>query len=122
MYEALTDYLPKIQDSDSWVRDTSCYIDYTSTVNEFRKEILTFMDNHPEYELNRYIDTLRTIGTEWGARGLQKVDVSDLDGKVIMALLMAAERGEYNSQGVILDLLESGTIQKWLLRLKELDN
>lgn len=122
MYEALTDYLPKIQDSDSWVRDTSCYIDYTSTVNEFRKEILIFMDNHPEYELNRYIDTLRTIGTEWGTRGLQKVDVSDLDGKVIMALLMAAERGEYNSQGLILDLLESGTIQKWLLRLKELDN
>ena len=122
MYEALTDYLPKIQDSDSWVRDTSCYIDYTPTVNEFRKEILTFMNNHPEYELNRYIDTLRTIGTKWGPRGLQRVDVSDLDGKVIMALIMAAERGEYNSQGVILDLLESGTIQKWLLRLKELDN
>ena len=77
MYEALTDYLPKIQDSDSWVRDTSCYIDYTPTVNEFRKEILTFMNNHPEYELNRYIDTLRTIGTKWGTRGLQRVDVSD---------------------------------------------
>lgn len=38
MYEALTDYLPKIQDSDSWVRDTSCFIDYTPTVNEFRKK------------------------------------------------------------------------------------
>jgi hypothetical protein len=53
---------------------------------------------------------------------MQKADVSVLDGKCIMALLLGAVRSERFCDGALLSFFKSGAIAKWLLRLKELDS
>ena len=51
----------------------------------------------------------------------EEIDVSKMDDKCLMALFMALVRGERFCDGLILKMLESGIVQNWIKRLKELD-
>jgi hypothetical protein len=48
--------------------------------------------------------------------------VSDLDGQAVMALLLGAVRAERFCDGALLGFFEDGSIRRWLLRLREIDN
>ncbi|MCI9200392.1 MAG: hypothetical protein HFI03_08225 [Lachnospiraceae bacterium] len=126
MYQALTDYLSEIEKNTSgdWTihsEEPMPYMVYSLVIRHFEKEVYIFAENHPEYELNHYNDILRENGIEWGAEEMQNADVSQMDGKSVMALLMGAVRGERTCEGVLLSLFETGAIKKWLSRLKEID-
>ena len=97
------------------------YIAYVPLVSDFEEEVYNFGENHPEYELGHYQDILRVNGISAGIESIQNADVSRMDGKSIMALLVCAVRAEQYIQGALLDLFESGAIKKWLSRLKEID-
>lgn len=135
IYKALTDYLPEIQHRSygEWVVNRESrgtaedpiqmpYVSYSHMVRRFQNDIYDFMDNHPEYELNNYQKILEANNIQWGTKSMQTADVASLDGKCIMALLVGAARAERFSEGALLNFFESGAIEKWLLRLKEIDN
>ena len=44
-----------------------------------------------------------------------------LDAECILALLLGAVRADRFSDGALLSFIRNGSIEKWLLRLKELD-
>ena len=44
-----------------------------------------------------------------------------LDAKTVLALLNGAIRADRFCEGALLDFMKSGAIQRWLVRLKELD-
>ena len=126
MYQVLTGYLPEIEKntSNDWTihsGEPMPYIAYVPLVSDFEEEVYNFGENHPEYELGHYQDILRVNGISAGIESIQNADVSRMDGKSIMALLVCAVRAERYIQGALLDLFESGAIQKWLSRLKEID-
>ena len=52
---------------------------------------------------------------------MKNADVSSLDGKTVVALLVGAIRAERFCDGALLDFFEDGSIVKWLSRLKEID-
>jgi hypothetical protein len=52
---------------------------------------------------------------------MKNTDVSSLDGKCVVALLVGTVRAERFCDGVLLSFFKSGVIKKWLLRLKEID-
>lgn len=135
IYKALTDYLPEIQHRSygEWVVDRESkgtaedpiqmpYVSYSRMVRRFQNDVYDFMENHPEYELHNYQKILEEHNIQWGTKPMQEADVTALDGKCIMALLMGAVRAERFSEGALLNFFERGTIEKWLLRLKEVDN
>lgn len=126
MYQVLTAYLSEIEKNTSgdWTvhsEEPMPYIAYIPLISDFEEEIYNFSENHPEYELGQYQDILRTNGISTGIKSIQNADVSQMDGKSIMALFVCAVRSERYIQGALLDLLESGAVKKWLLRLKEID-
>ena len=134
MYQTLTAYLSEIENDsfgegiiDKNNDNTSEYpvqmpfVKYSEMVHHFIDDIYLFVENHPEYELNRYSDILTENNIEWKNESMQKADVSVLDGKCIMALLLGAVRSERFCDGALLSFFKSGAIAKWLLRLKELD-
>lgn len=49
-------------------------------------------------------------------------DVSELDGQAVMALLLGAVRAERFCDGALLDFFEDGSVKRWLLRLREIDD
>lgn len=135
IYKALTDYLPEIQHRSygEWVVDRKSkgtaedpiqmpYVSYSRIVRRFQDDVYDFMENHPEYELNNYQKILEEHNIRWEAKSMQAADVTALDGRCIMALLVGAVRAARFSEGALLNFFESGTIKKWLLRLKEIDN
>ena len=135
IYKALTDYLPEIQHRSygEWVVDRESkgtaedpiqmpYVSYSRMIRRFQNDVYDFMDNHPEYELNNYQKVLEANNIQWGTKSMQTADVTALDGKCIMALIVGAVRAERFSDGALLNFFESGAIEKWLLRPKEVDN
>ena len=97
------------------------YVEYGREINALEDAIYQFINDHPEYELNNYNDILKRNHIEWGQKSMASVDVSHMDGQMIMALLVGAVRAERFCDGAMLNFLENGSIQKWLKRLQELD-
>jgi hypothetical protein len=86
-----------------------------------RKKYTSFMDSHPEFGLNRYQDILKENGLEWSTDSMSTADVSGLDGKAVMALLLGADRAERFCDGALLRFCRNGSILRWLTRLQEID-
>lgn len=122
LYKALTDYLPNFENDirGAWAVDRSLGC-CNAKGNRFIKTVQSFMDEHPEYELNQYQRILEANGLEWGTKSMKEAEVSTLDGKCVMALITGAIRADRFSTGALLDFFESGAIERWLLRLKEID-
>ena len=122
VYKALTDYLPKFENDHrgAWAVDRS-FGCCTAEGNRFIRTVQSFMDEHPEYELNQYQRILEANGLEWGTKSMKGAEVSILDGNCVMALIIGAIRANRFSTGALLDFFESGAIERWLLRLKEID-
>ena len=97
------------------------FVNYSRLVREVEDAIYDFEQMHPEYGLNRYSSILEANGIEWGMDSMSAKDVSVLDGKCIMAMLMGAVRAERFCDGALLGFFKKGCIKKWLERLKEID-
>lgn len=136
MFEGLTKHLLAIEKAErfgNWVVDRESkgtmddpiqmpYVDYETTVTNVEQAIYDFADEHPEYELTHYRDILERNGLEWCSQEMSRADVSDLDGQAVMALLLGAVRAERFCDGALLGFFEDGSIRRWLLRLREIDN
>lgn len=133
-YTKLTGYLSAIENDNfgEWIIDRKNkgtlenpiqmpYIIYSNMVDHFIEDVYDFVSKHPEYELNRYYDILETNNIKWEKESMQNTDVSSLDGKCVVALLVGTVRAERFCDGVLLSFFKSGVIKKWLLRLKEID-
>lgn len=134
MYESLTSFIPVLA-TDSygeWIVDKENdgtpehpiqwpFVNYGETVVNLEKEIYHFDEEHPDFGLKRYGDILNASGIEWGTESMKRADVSSLDGKTVMALLLGAVRVERFCDGALLEFCKDGSVIKWLERLKELD-
>lgn len=135
MFESLTNHLPAIENAEgfgNWVVDRESkgtmndpikmpYVNYGTTVADVEQAIYDFVDEHSEYELTHYHDTLERNGLEWSSQAMSGADVSELDGQAVMALLLGAVRAERFCDGALLDFFEDGSMRRWLLRLKGID-
>lgn len=136
MFESLTKHLPAIEKAEgfgNWVVDRESkgtmddpiqmpYVSYGMTVTDVEQAIYAFVDEHPEYELTRYSDILERYGLKWDGRVMSEADVSELDEQAVMALLLGAVRAERFCDGALLGFFEDGSVKRWLLRLKEIDD
>ncbi len=91
---------------------------YTEAVDKFMNAVYKFIENNPDYNLYNYSEILEQKG--YNHIDLKTIDVSNMDDKCIMALLVYLVRGERFCDGLILSAFEAGTVQKCLKRLKEI--
>ena len=135
MFESLTRFIPLLDregDFGAWVIDhehagtvddpiSLPFVEYSRTVSALESSVMSFVDNHPELCLTRYADILERAGLDWESESMEGADVSALDGKTVMALLVGAVRAERFCDGALLGFLESGCIGRWLRRLRQID-
>lgn len=134
MYESLTTLIPVLATDNfgEWIIDKENdgtpdppiqwpFVNYGEAVRKLEEEIYRFDEEYPEFGLKRYGDILNASGIEWGTESMQRADVSSLDGKTVMALLLGAVRAERFCDGALLGFCKDGSVLKWLERLKELD-
>lgn len=133
-FSELTKLIPELQKGDfgEWAVDTTNegtpehpvqlpFVIYSDSVNALRMHLFSFCSEHPELEYTSYGDTLDRNGIDLLTASMEGADLSGLDGKAVIALLVAAFRAERFCDGAILGFCESGAIIRWLQRLEELD-
>lgn len=134
MYESLTCFIPKMQDTGfgEWVVDRVNdgspehpkqfpFVAYSRVVTDFENEVYRFIEDNQSMELTRYGDILNEVGITWGKDSMRNADVSSLDGRTIMALIVGAIRAERFCDGILLEFCEDGILTKWLARLQQID-
>ena len=111
MYEDLTKLLDAMNTTPS----------YDTIEHELIETVYELGENGHDY-LYRYKKVLNAAGIEWGYDSMLHTDVSALDGKTVLALIIGVVRAErFQYEGLVTEFLENGTIKRWLLRLRELD-
>ena len=93
------------------------YILYSETAHNLIKATYEFARNNPEYDLLNYTETLEANGIT----DIDGVNPEGMDAKLVLSILVGIVRGERFCDGLILSNLKNGTIQKLLIRLKEID-
>ena len=134
MYEALTNLIERLgtdcpgkwmhEEGHAGTREDPIpmpWIKYDETVVELIDEIYRFVKEHEEFNLRHYEDILAKKGIKWDLTSMKAAPVSELDGTPIMALLVGIVRAERFCDGIILEVVEDGTVEAWLRRLKEID-
>lgn len=135
MYERLTALLPRLQCDNygDWIVDKENdgspehpiqfpYVRYGSVVEDLMDAIYQFADEHKEMQLNCYSDILEEANIRWNRASMRDADVSGLDGRTVVALLMGAVRAERFCDGALLGFCKDECVAKWLRRLQEIDN
>lgn len=126
MYESLTKYLDVFKEErfGEWVIDENKvhfpYVNYTDEVGNFLGDVMAFVDEHKEMGLTNYYVILEELGIEPSEEAMAEADPNDLDGRAVMALIVASMRGERFCEGFLLRLLDEGCVVKWLKRLDEI--
>ena len=133
-YENITKYLEEIEKDNfgTWIIDKKSagtlddpiqmpFVNYTEFVHNFIEEVYRFIDSNKEMGLTNYGEILNENGIEWDSESMKNVDVSVLNAKCVLALIVGAIRAERFCDGALLSFFKNGSIQKWLMRLKELD-
>ena len=134
MFEELVGLIHKIKDDSigEWIVDKENdgtpehpiqmpFVVYSRVVRQFERVVYNFEEEHPEFELNRYGSILERYDIKWETQSMSTVDVSKMDGQGVMALIMAAVRAERFCDGALKEFFENGSIEKWLCRLKEIE-
>ena len=86
------------------------------------EDLNRFIEGNPEMGLKNYDHVLGEYGLKWSFDSFENADYTKMDGRGVMALLIAAYRGDHMCNGYFAELLERGLIQKWIARLDEIDN
>lgn len=134
MFQKLTGFIERLDSEEhgNWVIDKENdgspehpiqmpYVNYGREAIAFEDAMYKFVDEHLEYDMKNYREILKKAGIEWGTNSMEGAIVADLDARTVLALLIGVIRANRFCEGVLLDFMKSGAIQRWLVRLKELD-
>ena len=105
-YENITKYLEEIEKDNfgTWIIDKKSagtlddpiqmpFVNYTEFVHNFIEDVYRFIDSNKEMGLTNYGEILNENGIEWDFESMKNVDVSVLNAKCVLALIV----GESNA-------------------------
>ena len=87
------------------------FVVYSQNVHALIEDVLQFAELN---DVKNYGEVLEQNGIEWNPESMSKADINELQKDAVFALLLAAVRAERFCDGVLLELLENGSIQRWL--------
>jgi ADP-ribosylglycohydrolase len=105
---ALTKYIGKLKNDDN--------------LNQFTLDFYNFVQVHLEYDLSKYEDILKSNELKWETDSMKSADVANLDEHCVLALITGVFRADHFSKGVLNEFIKDGCFEKWLNRLKHLDD
>ena len=88
---------------------------------KYDRKIFDFMYDMNEFMDRDYDETLNSCGIDVNMQGEEQIDVTEADDKEVLALITYVIKSERFCDGEIKSVVESGTMTRWLERLKEID-
>lgn len=87
----------------------------------YEAETIDFLHNMGPFMVHNYVEIIESRGIKYENIDIQKLDLTKYDDKLILALLTAIIRSDRIIEGLILSMIENGSILKLLKRLKDFD-
>lgn len=136
MFENLTKYIRPLEadgNRGKWIIDREHagtredpiqmpFVAYDNLAIAIGDAICAFIDSHEELQLTHYEEILEENRLSWDNESMAGADVSRLEGRATMALLVGAVRAERFCDGALLSFFKNGCILRWLRRLEEIDD
>lgn len=133
-YNELTKYLNYIDDDNfgEWVIDNKNegtidnpiqmpFVSFSKMIIDFEKDIYKFVEANPNLELKRYSDILENNGIKWSSESMEEADLTNVDERCVLALLLGIIRANRMCEGTLLSFFKNGSIKRWLSCLGEID-
>ena len=92
------------------------FVSYSDVVVNLIRDVHTCWESTG---MKDYVHLMQEHGISWKNSDMEQADVTKLPSTVILALLMGAVRAERFCDGALLAFLKNGSIQRWLIELKE---
>jgi len=129
VYEKLTVFLPKLENTPKEKKfghfgtqvDISS-MHYDQAVGLFDDAIIQFIADHKDLGLNQYYDIMEAAGIMPNRNPMSYRDISSLDGRTTVALIVWAMRADRFSPGSMMKFCKDGSIVRCLRRLKQIDS
>ena len=135
MFEELTAFIPKLTDIEygHWHIDKKGdgspetpfqmpFVVYDEYVHAFSKAVTGFAIKNKDLGLTDYMRIIEPFREDGKEIDLASLDVSKLDGITTAALIVAIVRQERFCDGLLLDSLKNGAVQRLLKHLKKIDD
>ena len=97
------------------------FIDYSQLSMDFIHAVQAFVDAHEDFNLRDYFGVLEEAHVAPGRESFESAELSRLEGRTVMAMIVAAVRSERFCDGSYLEFLNSGFFVRCLKRLKAID-
>lgn len=118
-YQQLTDHLKTIEKHEIHNSSSQSYITF---IHEFMNSLDKFCNVHPKSVTEHFYNTLLENNISWDIEDMSNADVTSLDEKVILALILGATKDVSFYEGALLPYIENGSLERWLKRLKYFDS
>ncbi len=87
----------------------------------YESDTIDFLDSVRPFFVYDYVETIESYGIKYDNIDIHKLDLNKYDDKLILAMLTALIRADRVNEGLILSMIENGSILKLLKRLKDFD-
>lgn len=115
-FEELLGFIPVLNDNAQMPFDSESQV-----IGDLWDAIYRVVDGNLEYTGMPYKEVLEEGGIKWEQMSMEDVEVSTLDERTVVALLLAATRADRFDDGAFRRFINSGAVLRWLERLKELE-
>lgn len=118
-YQQLTDHLKTIEKHEIHDSASQSYITF---VHEFMDSLNEFCSKHQNAFDGQFYNILLENNISWDIKDMSNTDVTSLDEKVILALILGATKDVSFYDGALLPYIENGSLERWLRRLEYFDS
>lgn len=131
-YENLTKHLPALTNDNygGWVFNEKNndgnskqmpFVEYSKAVLQFIEDYSQFQKETEYYDYKNFREILQENQIAWSQNAMCNADISKMNARGILALITGAIQAGRFCEGGLLVFFKKGVMQKWLLRLNELD-
>lgn len=133
-FDALTNYTPLLRNDriGEWISNEdikqkesgtiiTSFVNYTETVNGFIYEFYKFSDENLDLEMRNYRVILKQYGFDLNFSSVTNEDISEMNSKRVLAMIMGMIREERYIEGALLRYFQNGKMLSLLERLDKLE-
>jgi hypothetical protein len=87
----------------------------------YEPEAVDFLDSVRQLMVYDYVEVIESYGIKYENIDIHKLDLTQYDDKLILAIITAIIRCDRITEGLIVSMIENGSLLKLLLRLRDFD-
>ena len=87
----------------------------------YESDTLDFLDAMRSFTVNNYVEVIESYGIKYKNIDILRLDLAKYDDRLVLAMITAIVRSERISEGLIMSMIQNGSLLKLLLRLREFD-